>query len=1358
MCKMQCSRKNNKDKKENTKNNKNNENNKLTLFNDKCKSNLLLFDGLRNVLIRTNEQEFKIANGGIVELSHFKIKIVNGTRQNLMSIKSAIYSIKKYEAEGLLEVFSLSFKATSAFTKIAYKIIKNESDVETNALIMDVLSMLIQHGSGTYNNWTPGYLIGFLARVYSIFTRSKKLLLSESLDTTMLVAGAIGLPEGFFNVLKKISLMTNKKIGDHPGLFLEGVQYISSFFNTLIMNVPWIPEIIKSICNKLFTFGDFQLQVMEMQNSLLTWKNDKKILSDVVFRNKIFKQKEQLESHPDTTEKLKTGLNFKIFYGEFGKMVSSAKAFEKCSRQEPVLIVLEGPPGVKKTVALLRIIKLLNMSVYTHIVKSVEDGKDHYDGYNNEDVFVMDDVGQQGVSQWRTIINMVSSIRMPLECASVDLKDTKYFDSKIIIVTTNNFSNLNGLTKSDGISDIKALWRRGQVFNFLNESTVEFKRFDVYKDKWTNIPIFNNRSLNIFKGDNLELSLFITAYIKRSVQYYNEIIQDIDLTDSQIIIAQDRIDEMLTQYYDAQSWVSATMTVVTYWKYIQDYMEDLLNNIYHFVCEHSNQASFWIVGVCLFQAYKTYFDYAKIGVNSEESNLEIINEWNSKIKGKGKLVEIKDSKVYIGESITGTLIDTVKKNVKLVKILLKNNNFEVSHCLVSGTKILLPAHVVFESLNTLILYNTQEDFVNENRALDHCSFKVVFDDKINDVAILEIPLLNKTPYKNISHYFKFKNKVARNPYFVWSGEPVKLEGTYVPSELLPKYKTRFGDVVIQEPLTYQMSGKGFCGSVIVDENAGVIGFHVAGDGEVGVSKIFSQSVMAKINNYLEDGFDTELQLDNGVKEKFSGMVANSTKISDGPKQTHLKLSKLADLHEETKRPANLRSLGEHTVKKRAVRMHKLVTTLPTEELSYMKEFLLYILPNFSPISEFEVIKGNDRLASINKDSVSGMDFPLEKESYFDFEKGECLSNFKEDLVLFRHQSQYRYPDKITQHHTLKDELRVAHKVEKPRTFGVDSLITQFEMKRLMGNLMIQLKEERWNNGLAIGLNPYKDWPRLYDILSSCKINWDGDIGEYDASVSPQIQNIVNEVVNKKFVGTEEDKNILERLLNLVIQSWVVAGNKLLFKTHGVLSGMWITNLFNSIYNRCYTAGWYYRNIVRKYGRSRSVSRFLHEVVDFVQGDDKICGARVDIDILNAITMRDYYMSCGMTFTDGEKGQVEYESKNLHDCIFLKRKFEFHDELKQIVGPLSMESITNSIRWYKDDNEEEEILKDKYHVYQRELYLHGKEGINKIKLASNFIKEKKINLKDLSMDYLRKTYLDDPDYWYNYVQRVNGKVY
>lgn len=1332
-------------------------NKQIKLYNDNCKTNLFLMDIGRRVLIRTNKQEFQNAKGSVVKINGFIIKVLNGSRSQLSEFKPIFYTLNKYEAEGLLGTIGMLFSGTTKIASIAYKVVRQESDVETNAMFLDAMSLLLQHSSQTYNNWTPSYFVGFLARVYSLFTRARKYA-SESLDSTLLLAGAIGLPDAFFGVLKKLNILTNKKIGDHPGLFLEGIQMISTYLSRLIKRVSWLPESVKNIFDKFFTFGDLQLQVIEMQNSLNKWKNDKKILADPLFRKNVFEQKENLDKHPDIAEKLRVGVNFKMFYNEFSKMVTSGKAFEKCSRQEPVLIVLEGPPGVRKTVAVLKIIKLLNLSVYTHIVKSVEDGKDFYDGYNNEDVFVMDDVGQQGVSQWRTIINMVSSVRMPLECASVDLKDTKYFDSKIIIVTTNNFSNLVGLTKSDGISDIKALWRRAQVFKFVNESKILFSRFDVRKDEWTSTALFNNnKEIKSFVGDNLEISIFITAYIKKCLNYLSEVSVDIDLTSSQVQIAQERVEELLTEYYDAQGWTSATMTILSSWTYIRQFLEDFVQAIYNYIIENATNVYCWVAGVGVYLTYKMYCEYCNIdSIRNEDSNLNIVNEWTKVTHSKGIIVEIKDNKVYSSESSYGTLVDSIQKQVKIIKILLRNNSFEISHCLVSGSKIILPAHVIYDHNNTLILYNCQQDFVNEVRALDHCQFEVLFEDRVNDVAILQVPLLNLTPYKNISNYFKFKNKVARNPYFVWSGEPVKLEGTYVPSEVLPKYITRYGEVVVTEPLTYQMSSKGFCGSVIVDENAGVVGFHVAGDGELGISKIFSQSLVAKIHGYLEADYQQKIILDDKPLENFSGMIAKSDKISDGPKKTHLKLSSMAELHEPTKAPANLRALGEHTVKLRAKRVHKPVSTIMNEELKYMEDFLLFILPNFSPITEREVIKGNEDIAPINKDSVSGMDFPLDKREYFDFELGECKEEFKNSLEEYRLQCLSGYPDKITQHHTLKDELRIYSKVEKPRTFGVDSLLTQFEMKRLMGNLMKELKKERWNNGLAIGINPYADWPKLYSKFVNCLLCWDADIGEYDASVSPQIQNLLNKVLLKKFVGTDRDRIILTRVLQLVIQSWVVAGNKLFYKTHGVLSGMWITNLFNSIYNRCYTAGWYYRQTVKHSGKANSISKFLNEVVEFVQGDDKICGVKTNPEWYNAITMRDYFNSCGMTFTDGDKGAIESLGKSIHECTFLKRKFAFHDEIGDIVGPLSLESITNSIRWYKDDNDEKEILKDKYHVYQRELYLHGKLGEEMMEKAKKFIKDNNLKLESLSKEYLRKTYIDDPEYWYNYTQKIQDK--
>jgi hypothetical protein len=138
------------------------------------------------------------------------------------------------------------------------------------------------------------------------------------------------------------------------------------------------------------------------------------------------------------------------------------------------------------------VISASGQTCYSHLVKATTDGKDWYDSYNNEQIFFMDDVGQQGISQWRTIINMVSSVKMPLECADASLKDTKFFNSPTIMVTTNMFQHLQGLTKQDCISDIKALWRRGYVFDFSRATrrgdfvtgTIQFTYFNINTNKF----------------------------------------------------------------------------------------------------------------------------------------------------------------------------------------------------------------------------------------------------------------------------------------------------------------------------------------------------------------------------------------------------------------------------------------------------------------------------------------------------------------------------------------------------------------------------------------------------------------------------------------------------------------------------------------------------------------------------------------------------------------------------------------------------------------------------------------------------------------------------------------------------------
>jgi hypothetical protein len=1344
----------------------NKEEKQILILNDKFRSNYLIIDLNRSVIKRVDKKQFTENPNPVVKFRNFKIKLSTGSKLQFKSVYPVLVSMSSYSEEGLLSALSGTYKLTKLFGNITHKLVTGQTDVDTTALLLDTTSLMLQHGTATFNSWTPSYFVGFIARVYSILIRGKQQwqdFNSESLDGILMMSGAIGLPESFFSVLKKLNMITNRKIGDHPGLFLDCIEGISSYLSTIISKMTWLPNIVLQGLSRIFSFGAIQTLLFQMKSTIELWKKDKRVMLDCDFRKKVAELKKKIDEHPDAKEHIGRIILLKENYTNLERMVKSAQAYENCSRQEPVCVVLEGPPGVRKSIAMAHLVKLLNRSAYTHIVKATQDGKDHYDSYNNEEVFIMDDVGQQGVSQWRTIINMVSSIKMPLECAAVELKDTKYFDSKIIIVTTNNFSNLgNSLTKSDGISDIKALWRRAHVFSFTDVRSVTYKRFDIATDRWTNETVHGGSIKHSKLGTTLEIATWMTAHVELLENYYFNISENILLSASQIEIARDEIDAYKMLDAEALPGLSEQPLILNLaFDICKELIVNLLDYVYEFASSYYTMAGGAMLALALFGVYKGVVAMFNDDSSEISDNLSAVNDWNNSLLNKGKNCCIKNGVVYFEESSTGTLLDTVKRHVKIVKVARPGGEYETSHALVSGTNVVLPAHLVFGCIKNIIIYNSQQDFVNENRAFDNCPFEIILEDKLNDVAVIKLPILNLTPYKNISHLFKYKGVPAKNIHFVWSGEPVKIEGVIKSLENAPKYTTKYGTVQPEQVLTYEMTSKGFCGSILADENAGILGFHVAGNGvNTGIGKVFSQSVLSQIFRKLNDNVDSNLEVEELEEtENFSGMIAKSLKVSDGPKMTHLKPTVLASVFEETKKPANLRALGVKTVKERAKRMHKPVTRIPDRELDFMGKFLDYILPNFSPISEYETIKGNEFLAPLNKDSVSGMDFPKNKEDYFDFTTGTMKQEFKTEIDDYRFECLKGYPTKITQHHTLKDELRLLHKVDKPRTFGVDSLTTQFEMKRLMGSLFGLIRKNKWENGIAIGLNPYKDWPKLYDSLSRCKGVWDGDIGEWDASVSPQIQDLLNKKILGKFVGSPTDREILTRVLELSVRSWVVAGNKQMFKTHGILSGMWITNLFNSIINRCYSAGWFCREM-EKIGKEPSVAQFMHEVVDFVQGDDKIVGVKKNFDILHAMSMKDYYESCGMSFTDGSKGKINYKSKPIQQCVFLKREFEFNDTIGDIVGPLSLETLTNTLRWYKDDNEEKEILTDKLRVVERELFLHPpyeREGV--MTELDWFMKENPstLNYEFKSDEQLLKEYLNDPDYLYLDTLTVNGKM-
>lgn len=1347
------------------------------VYRSKNSTNLFLLNIEHRWIREVSNKEFSEASGFVAVLRNMKFRVLGGTRQDFAKLKTNLIHLQGQVLEGVLTTVKDMLNLGYRITSIAANVLSREKIRETQLLVADWVSFLLQSCSGTYNNWTIPYLTGFLVRIATLYQRGKTLA-GQSLDGVLLLAAASGMSNSMVDVLKKLNLLTGKKIGDHPNVFLEFFLTVSEFLCDLIEGAQWIPVETKKFLLRVFKSGAVQKLIMRANELSQIWEKNKNIMLNSSFRVRVLNLEQSFLSQVEFHALCTNNNLFKQAYEKIHKMSRAVKSYEKCSRQEPVCMVLEGPPGVRKTIAALQIVQLLGRSTYSHVVKPTEDGKDFYDGYNNEEVFVMDDVGQQGVSQWRTVINMVSSIKLPLDCAEVSMKDTKYFDSKVMLLTTNNFSNLTGLTKSDGISEITALWRRAHVLRFVHANRCEYWRFDIYKNRWEQTyPIGSNIDYPVqVEGDTTDIAEWATGLTILLERHYDAVIRMVELSSVEVESRRRKIDERIS-YVQAQD-LSGLMEMSLDWlTTVHDCLNDWLLKIADYLGNVTTSSSLLaVLGGLGF----IYFIRSLLGERKTVSPAEqTVMNWRRELSNKTRKVALyqEGGIVMQGSEPTSTLVMAVKKNVKLITVVGTDDQTQTSHGFVSGSKILMVSHTVKSDKGRLIIYKDDTAFLENKREYDLSPYRVISRDVVRDIVILELPTLNLTPYAVANHHLvntNYELAPAKKLWFVWAGGVESLEGVCYDNLVNTEYKTFDRTVKLEGALAYSFGSPGFCGALIVDEVCGIVGMHVAGrESGYGVARIFPKTERQRIKSYMDSVVDSSAELVD-IKGKyelpqgFSGMIKETEKRSDGPKVSHLKPSLLAGIFPETKRPAQLRSLGPQTVKLRALRNHKPSVYLPNEEIEFMRKYVNIVLPSsFSPLTIKEVVKGvkedKRKLAALNKDSVSGLDFPKDKSCYFDFEQGEVKEEFLQALKEYRREAIKGYPALITQHHTLKDELRVLEKVHKPRTFGVDSLVTQFEMKRLLGNVMMYAREHRHFTGIMIGLNPYAEFDEIRKKLSKSVRVWDGDIGEWDASVSPQIQDMLNEEICKRFDGEIEDRLILERVLQLSVRSWVVAGNKEFFKTHGILSGMWITNLFNSIINRCYTAGWYYREL-KKQGLQPNINKFFEDVAVYVQGDDQLCGVFPSAhSVLNASTMCEYYESCGMTYTNGKKGKVDYESLSLEEVVFLKRKFVYHAVLNKYVGALDLETITNSLMWYKDDNDPEVIIRDKMRAAQIELYLHkyseNKDEAVRIWYTSMKVLEMKgVKITPFPEDYIKDLFEYEPDEILRMYMKLTDKNY
>lgn len=332
---------------------------------------------------------------------------------------------------------------------------------------------------------------------------------TQSLSFYQVLSSLVGIPSDIHSLLLKLYKCADAK--NSPvvkaydlivKLFVKIITFVTKTFSSAFPSSPLSTALYSFLDNISFSTNIFEFETT-LATFLTRFNKDQSLIHTPSFRQEAIALGTTLRQSDHFQQAIldPSYKYLRTMYGDLVSLLKNVEAFSNASRVVPAFIVLEGPPGSYKSTVLSKITDYYSThdnskSIYTHVWKTTMEGKDFYDDYNNQDIMVLDDVGQGGVGQWAKVMNFVSSIKLPLDCAEAEKKNTKFFTSEYIFCTTNLFSKIQSTTPNDGISDLHALFRRPLLFSFSDVNandeesgepivTVTVKHFD-YKNskKW----------------------------------------------------------------------------------------------------------------------------------------------------------------------------------------------------------------------------------------------------------------------------------------------------------------------------------------------------------------------------------------------------------------------------------------------------------------------------------------------------------------------------------------------------------------------------------------------------------------------------------------------------------------------------------------------------------------------------------------------------------------------------------------------------------------------------------------------------------------------------------------------------------
>lgn len=297
---------------------------------------------------------------------------------------------------------------------------------------------------------------------------------------------------------------------------------------------------------------------------------------------------------------------------------------------------------------------------------------------------------------------------------------------------------------------------------------------------------------------------------------------------------------------------------------------------------------------------------------------------------------------------------------------------------------------------------------------------------------------------------------------------------------------------------------------------------------------------------------------------------------------------------------------------------------------------------------------------------------------------------------------------------LKDETRPLDKIAKGKTRAFICLPLHYNLliRKYFGAFTSALKLKAGAVSSCVGVDPAKDWKRLYHKLMAKSPLWeDFDYANWDQHLHPELVMKVAEIVSNWYDDGETNATVRRTLLYTLVHTFIIVKDRMFLKSQGQCSGCAITAELNCVIHDLLMV-----YVWLKYHRDNELETSLTEmrenVAICVYGDDIIMACDKEYVLpFNGNVIAPYMEELGMNITPGDKVSVTFDLKEPAEIFFLKRNFVRDGD--KILAPLRSDIVENIIQWIHKSDDNIEATKVNCETALQESYMHGKQYFNKL---------------------------------------------